>query len=99
MRVVFPAPFSPRKPWIFPRPTSIETLPSAFVLPKDLDTLKHIVDKWDDRVISYAKELGETCGSFRIVQRKSHLLLKIEERGVKGFHIAMYRKSSKRIHS
>ena len=48
--------------------------------PKDLDTLKHIVDKWDDRVISYAKELGETCGSFRIVQRKSHLLLKIEER-------------------
>merc|ERR1712072_1076039 len=37
--------------------------------PKDLDTLKHIVDKWDDRVISYAKELGETCGSFRIEQR------------------------------
>ena len=45
-----------------------------------MDTLKHIVEKWDDRVISYAKELGETCGSFRIVQRKSHLLLKIEER-------------------
>ena len=53
---------------------------STTQFPKDLDTLKHIVEKWDDRVISYAKELGETCGSFRIVQRKSHLLLKIEER-------------------
>ena len=53
---------------------------STTQFPKDLDTLKHIVEKWDDRVISYAKELGETCGSFRIVQRKSNLLLKIEER-------------------
>ena len=45
---------------------------------KDFDTLKHIVDKWDDRNIM-PKNLVKPR-FFPDCTKKSHLLLKIEER-------------------
>merc|ERR1712196_663098 len=47
---------------------------------KTLKVYKGVLEKWDDKVITYAKELGETCGSYRVVQRKSPMMEFVEKR-------------------
>merc|ERR1712196_60945 len=47
---------------------------------KTLKVYKGILEKWDDKVITYAKELGETCGSYRVAQRKSPMMEFVEKR-------------------
>jgi hypothetical protein len=47
---------------------------------RDLDNLIEIIKKWDERVISYATDLGKTCGMFDVVEKKSDILVFISKR-------------------
>jgi hypothetical protein len=51
---------------------------SKFV--RDLGDLTEIIKKWDERVVSYATDLGKTCGMFDVVERKSDILIFISAR-------------------
>ena len=47
---------------------------------KDLNELSAIIKKWDDRVLSYAVDLGKKCGMFEVIPQNSDIIVFISER-------------------